>query len=55
MTTSASVDRRVKTYQSDLSLEKKTYAGPSFWASSLSLTFSISIEETIEERLPSWT
>ena len=47
MTTSI-VDRRVKTYQSDLSLKKKTWA---FWASSL--TFSTSIEETIEERLPS--
>ena len=49
MTTSI-VDRRVKTYQSDLSLKKKTWAFP-FWASSL--TFSTSIEETIEERLPS--
>ena len=47
MTTSI-VDRRVKTYQSDLSLKKKTWA---FWASSL--TFSTSIEETIEDRLPS--
>ena len=36
------VDRRVKTYQSDLSLEK-TWA---FWGSSL--TFSISLEETLQ-------